>query len=318
MHRIIIAVCTLDREPGLRRLLGGLSRQRLAALASSEVVVEVIDNSSDGNAEPVVRALQRGYRFPLGYRHIAERGLAHARNAALDTAETRRATHLVFIDDDECPASDWLEQLVGALSASRASAAVGPVLPMFEAPPPLRLPVDAYATRALLDGSGHVRAGYTGNCVILCAAVSACGLRFDARLNETGGEDTHFFRGLQASGHTIAWAAAAEVWETVPRQRMTARWLLRRWYRTGLVEARLAGFSGEAGAGFAGNLAKGGIRLAGGAARIAKAAATGGWQRADALLASCYTLCRGAGYLAGAFGGTHREYASPEDRRPRR
>lgn len=311
MARIVIAICTLAREAGLRRLIAGIARQRLVALQESQIAVEVIDNSEDGSAARIVTAAGPGYRFPLGYQNVTERGLAVARNAALDVAAARGATHIVFIDDDEVPSPDWLEELVGALSETDVSAAVGPVLPLFEAPPPLWLPTDAYVTRAQLDGDGRVKAGFTGNCVILCSAINAAQLRFDSRLNETGGEDTAFFRALGGLGHRIAWADGAEVWEHVPPQRMTARWLLARWYRTGLVEARLAGFSKPPSTRIAGNLAMGGLRLAGGAARILSTAATVGWKRADALLASCYTFCRGAGYVAGALGGSHRAYAAP-------
>lgn len=312
MPRVLIGICTMNRPEGLGRALDGLARLRLATLADGDVTVEVVDNSRDGNAAAAVGSLQQGFRFALGYRHVPVRGLAVARNAAIASALERGATHLAFIDDDEVPASAWLEEIMRAVATPGAAAAVGPVLPLFAAPPPDWLPADAYATRAVCDGD-RVKAGYTGNCVIDCAALAAAGLRFDQRLNDSGGEDTAFFRALQATGRHIAWAERAEVWETVPQQRMRARWLLWRWYRTGLVEARLDAFAAPSAATLARSLGKGVLRLAGGVAKIAGAAlsAPRGTRR-EAVLASCYTICRGAGYVAGAVGMTRNEYAGDD------
>ncbi len=308
MPRVLIGICTMNRPEGLQRALEGIARQRLSMLKNCEIEVVVIDNSADGNAEPRILSMQSDYRFALGYRHVPERGLAVARNAAIAAALDQGATHLAFVDDDEIPIPDWLEEIMHAVATPGAAAAVGPVLPLFAAPPPPWLPTDAFVTRAICDGD-RVRAGYTGNCVIACAPLAEAGLRFDTRLNASGGEDTAFFRDLQGAGHRIAWAERAEVWEMVPAQRMRARWLLQRWYRTGLVEARLAIFAAPSALTLARNLGKGAVRLLGGAAAIAGAALVPKRPRREALLASCYTFCRGAGYVAGAVGMTRNEYA---------
>lgn len=313
MPRVLIGICTMNRPAGLQSALDGLAGQRLKILADGDVAVAIIDNSADGNAEECIASLQPSFRFALNYRHVPERGLAMARNAAIAAALERGATHLGFIDDDECPAPDWLENIMQVVTTTGAGAAVGPVLPLFAAPPPLWLPVDAFATRAICDGD-HVRSGYTGNCVIACAPMGESRLRFDPRLNSSGGEDTAFFRALQAAGHHIAWAERAEVWETVPADRMQARWLLWRWYRTGLVEARLADFAAPSARTAVRNLGKGVLRLAGGAASIAAAALLPRRPRSEAMLGSCFTFCRGAGYVAGALGLTRNEYARHDGR----
>lgn len=308
MPRVLIGICTLNRPDGLQRAIDGIARQRLSTLADDDIAVEIVDNSADGAAAQRIRSMQAEFRFALGYRHLAERGLAVARNAAIAAAFDQGAIHLAFVDDDEIPTPDWLEQIMQAVATPGAAAAVGPVLPLFAAPPPSWLPTDAFVTRAICDGD-RVRAGYTGNCAIACAPLAAAGLRFDTRLNESGGEDTAFFRALQSAGHHIAWAERAEVWEVVAPHRMRARWLLQRWYRTGLVEARLAGFAAPSAATLVSNLGKGVVRLVAGIAVIAGAAVVAKRPRRQALLESCYTLCRGAGYVAGAVGMTRNEYA---------
>lgn len=308
MPRVLIGICTLNRPDGLLHALDGLSRQRLSTLAADDVAIEIVDNSPDGNAALLIDSLPKKLCFALGYRHVPVRGLAIARNAAIAAALEQEATYLAFIDDDEVPTSDWLEEIMRAVTTAGAAAAVGPVLPLFAAPPPSWLPTDAYVTRAIRDG-GRVVAGYTGNCVIACAPIAETGLRFDPRLNECGGEDTAFFRALQDTGHRIAWAERAEVWEMVPELRMRASWLLWRWYRTGLVEARLAGFGSPAAATLARNLGKGVSRLFAGAIKVAGSALLPRRARREPLLSSCYTFCRGAGYVAGAVGMTRNEYS---------
>ena len=80
---------------------------------------------------------------------------------------------------------------------------------------------------------------------MICAlsAIDANGLCFDDRFNVTGGEDTFFFKQLRERGLSIAWAEEAIVYSVIPRHRMTAAWLWRRWYRTGDIEAHLGGIS---------------------------------------------------------------------------
>jgi succinoglycan biosynthesis protein ExoM len=47
-----------------------------------------------------------------------------------------RGTLVAMIDDDELPGDDWLLQLLRTLVARRADGVLGPVRPLFEAPPP--------------------------------------------------------------------------------------------------------------------------------------------------------------------------------------
>lgn len=312
MASIAIAICTLNRPEGLSRLLDAVARQRLSRIEARDVCVVVVDNSPEGSMATLVARRSEDYPFALACRHEPARGLAHARNAALDAAAERGAAVLVFIDDDEVPSPAWLEALVLPLVAGQADAdaVLGPVWPLFETPPSRWLPVEAYATRPAPEG-GRTIAGYTGNVAIRMAAVSALGLRFDTRLNTSGGEDTAFFRAWMAGGRTLTYAPDAVAWEAVPRARASVGWLLRRWSRTGAVEAQLAAFE-RPGLGTAvKNFGKGMLRLVGGTARImvtAVALPLRGGRHSD-LTAGAYTLCRGAGYVAGAFGRTQREYA---------
>ena len=315
--RVAVGICTLNRPEGLDRALAGLMRQCLADARGPEVSVIVVDNSAEGRAADQVGSLSAAKpSASIVYVHEPRRGLANARNAALDAALSRGADFLLFIDDDEVPESGWLAAMVAAMDDPSAVGAVSPVYPLFTAPPD-GLPPDAYATVAQVQG-GRIKAGYTSSCIIRMSAVRRCGCRFDAAYNESGGEDTDFFDKLLSGGGRLAWAGDARVVESVPVQRMSVRWLTRRWYRTGLVEAKSLIARRPGAGGYAAALSRGIVRVAAGLGRSAIAVVSAPGRR-DAVVASLYTVCRGAGYLAGAFGATYPEYrprAAPSSSRP--
>lgn len=306
--RVAIAICTYNRDAGLSALLAVLGKQRLKALSDVSVFLAVIDNSATGSAKPICSAYNDGGRFNLVYHHEARKGLAFARNAAVSMARAHGATHIAFIDDDELPHLEWLQSLFDSLLSMQAAAAIGPVYPLFVAPPASWLPLTAFVTRRA-PTAGLVNDGYTCNCIVDMSAIDRGGLVFETRFNETGGEDTVFFKNLIANGGRIAWAEDAVVHEVVPGYRMTAQWLWRRWYRTGAIEAELAHFDPASTHGRLYNLARGFARIGFGGLRVVKGAVMSILGRPEAFVASFYTLCRGAGLVASVFGSRYREYA---------
>jgi glycosyltransferase involved in cell wall biosynthesis len=294
-------------------LLAALDRQRLGNLSDGSLEIVVIDNSIEGAAAATWQAAGCKLRFPIAFKHEPRKGLAFARNAALAAALQPGVTHIAFIDDDELPAPDWIASLVATLEYKGTAAAIGPVLPVFAAPPPFWLPVLAYGDlRQPRDGL--VDDGYTCNAIISRAAIDALSLSFDARFNDTGGEDTMFFKRLTDGGEKIAWAEGAVVYAPIPEHRMRARWLWRRWYRTGDIEAALGRYNAASLTGKLYNLVRGLARLGGGGLRIAKAALFDSWRKPGAFVASFYTLCRGAGLIASVGGVRYREYVAPDYR----
>jgi succinoglycan biosynthesis protein ExoM len=305
--RVAVCVCTCNRPARLRQLLDAVDRQRLVGITDEQVSIVVVDNSAARSAGAVVDAYADTGRFksiPVSEPH---RGLSFARNAAVAAARKSGATLIAFIDDDEVPHPSWLEGLVSILTSTNAAAAVGPVYPVFEAPLPCWLPTSAYATRRSPEG-GFVDDGYTSNCIISVSALDKVPLAFEQGFNEAGGEDTVLFKRLRDHGLHIAWAEKAVVHEFVPRHRMSAGWLWRRWYRTGATAAHLGRYDASTLRGKAINVARGAVRLTFGSLRIASAALLYGWTRPEALVASFYTACRGAGLIASALGHSGSSY----------
>jgi glycosyltransferase involved in cell wall biosynthesis len=303
---VAMAVCTCNRVEGLRRLFDALDHLRLGALNEDRVRLLIVDNSVDGSmrsrcADSVPK------RFPAEWIHEPLGGLSFARNAALTAARRNGVDFLAFIDDDEMPGPDWLAELVVTLCVSGAAAAVGPVLPVFAVSPPRWAAESGLFAKFPPVEEGKLHDGYTANAIVRIEPLA--GLTFDPRFNLLGGEDTYFFQALRRRGLEIVWAERAFVHEDIPVSRLSVPWLVRRWYRTGAVEGYLGRLAPASLAGRVVNLGRGLLRLAAGSLRVAVAFL---WplRRPGELVASLYTLARGAGLTALAFGVSYREYSS--------
>ena len=66
-----------------------------------EIVVIVIDNDPGGSAREIVAGYMDAAPFVVRYLHEPRRGIAFARNAALDAAQESGAKWIAFIDDDD-------------------------------------------------------------------------------------------------------------------------------------------------------------------------------------------------------------------------
>ncbi|MFT3731420.1 MAG: glycosyltransferase [Hyphomicrobium sp.] len=302
--KLAVGICTYNRLGGLKRVLASIGRQRLAGRVDADVSVIVVDNSPNGSAARIGQAYCPRFEF----RYVGEprKGLSNARNAAIAEAVSIGATRLAFIDDDEMASGDWLQKLDEAMDCTGAAMVAGPSLPAFAAPPPSWLPVECYTYRPAVL-SRFVTDASSANVLVDITRLQKFDIRFDDAFNETGGEDTHLIAQLLDKGQKIAWCESAYVWDAIPAARMHPPWLFRRWYRTGITEARLINLRTGGPSAMLKNIGKGLLRLGYGALRIIWTLATPG--RAHRLVASAFTICRGAGYLAGAFGRNYAEYS---------
>lgn len=308
MRKIALCVCTYNRPESLRALLAAIDRQQFARISDEEVQLIVIDNSQNGSANAVCATYGERGRFKAACLHEPRKGLAVARNAALAAARAAHATLQASIDDDELPDPSWLEALVDTLESTGAAAAIGPVCPILETMPDGSLPMFAFSDRRE-PRDEFVEDGYTSNAILDLVAIDRAELDFDARFNETGGEDTYFFKQLRDRGMKIAWSDHALVHAIIPRHRMTAAWILRRWYRTGMIEAHLGRYDPATLKGKLFNLSRGAARIAAGSGLVAGAALLNPWRKPGSLIGSFYTLCRGAGLVANVFDRNYEEYA---------
>ncbi len=232
MPQPTVAVCaiTYRRPEWLARMLQGLARQKFDQTRLSVKVI-VVENEAAGPGAKVCRDAAPRFPFPLSCYAEPTRGIPFARNTAI--ARAGQVDFIAFIDDDETPEPDWLEELLRVQAAWDADLVAGPVLPVYEQPPPEWLKRGGFHTRQRFATGSPVAAAGSGNLLIRRAALAMLGQPFDPRLALTGGSDTHFFLRMAKAGGKAVWADEAVIWECMPPSRCTRKWVMQRAFRTG-------------------------------------------------------------------------------------
>ncbi len=243
MHRqpdISICVITFQRPQGLQRLLDSLAELQLGGFSCELILV-------DNDAAASARAIAAGVSLPMPVHYFVEpeKNIARARNRCVAEA---RGEWLAFIDDDETADPRWLQAYRDIQPGyPQAAAFFGPVLPEFSGPLRSRwLDASFYQRPRFATGT---RLQYTqtrtGNALVHRSWFERH--RFDPAFGRSGGSDVAFFRRLQADGAEFFWCDRAVVRETVPPERLQARWLIRRAFRGGQGYTRMqmqeAGFA---------------------------------------------------------------------------
>nr|WP_274617521.1 glycosyltransferase [Nesterenkonia sp. AY15] len=238
-----ICVCTYRRPGPLAELLASLRAQDLGASgrpgdsgqstgAAQLPQLIVVDNSPEGDAEAQVRS-----RYPSAhYIHEPRPGIAAARNAAVQ-AVPADAEAVLFLDDDERAAPDWLRTMIDCANESGADTVSGPVITHFGEDPPAWLQSSGFIRRIdFPTGPWGLRAA-TNNVLVRAHWFTRLGFRFDEAFSFIGGEDSDLFGRMQAAGARSWWCAEAQVEEDLPAERLSPAWMRQRGIRAGHVRA---------------------------------------------------------------------------------
>jgi succinoglycan biosynthesis protein ExoM len=222
-----VCICTFHR-PAVVEALQSLSRQD--GCDGVKVRVIVADNAADMAARERIEAAARALNLDCVYVHAPARNISIARNACLDTAT---AEWVAFLDDDEIASPIWLSALVREAASGHWDAVLGPVEAVYSDTAPAWMRAGNFHSTRPVFVRGRIETGYTGNVVIRRAAIARETLRFRIELGRTGGEDEDFFNRLRDAGGRIGFANGALAYETIPVERTTLHWLIRRNFRAG-------------------------------------------------------------------------------------
>jgi len=229
---VSVCVCTYQRPALLAKLLDALDEQLTGDAFSFEVVI--VENDRRRSSEALVLERAARTRVPVRYDCEPERNISLARNR---TVRDARGNLIAFIDDDERPGRDWLRSLHRTLRDSGADGVLGPVMPEFPADAPGWLKDGRVFERPRHETGTRIgsRDARTGN-VLLNRSLFVDGETwFDSTLGRTGGEDTDFFARQRAQGHVFVWCDEAVTYETIPSERWSASFHLRRMWRSGTI-----------------------------------------------------------------------------------
>ena len=223
--RIVIGICTRQRNALLRILLESIWAQ--PAPANYDVEVIVVDN----NDTPAVTndVIDLPPKFKLTLLHEAEPGMVTARNRALDAATVAGADWFIGVDDDEYVEPDWLAQFIVGIETLDAAIIVAArriiypddANPFIERIQQLQEPAGAETTVfSTANFAMHKSVFDPGH---------GPGLRFHPALNESGGVDYELMLRAKHQHGIIAvnWPNAVTV-ELFDGKRATLGYSLRR------------------------------------------------------------------------------------------
>ena len=224
LSTICVCICTFKRPHLLERTLEALAKQKTDGSFAYSVVVT--DNDVQQSAKPVVDEFSAKETLDVFYCVEPQQNIALARNTALRHA---CGDYIALIDDDELPTEQWLTNLVRLCVQSGADGVLGPVRPQFDETPPSWLirsklcERPEYPTGLVL----HWSQTRTGNVLLRSSTLKGVDDPFRKEFGN-GGEDQDFFRRMNAQGRRFIWCNEAVVFEVVPQERWTRRYMFRR------------------------------------------------------------------------------------------
>lgn len=229
---LIIAIPVVGDVRGAERVAAALKGQPSLNIT---IALAIIDNGIGAEESRDNREHVEDFAIPTIYIREPRSGIPFARNAAIRAALDRDADALVFIDDDEWPASGWLDALITTWRRTGANIVLGPskaVLPV--GAPRWAITSGVFdKDRRLTDGK-RIRTAYSYNTLLDRRTMEELGPTFDPIFRYTGSSDHDYFKRATDAGLQSVWSSGALVYEEVASERLSLHWVLKRGYRIGV------------------------------------------------------------------------------------
>jgi succinoglycan biosynthesis protein ExoM len=228
---ICVCVCTYKRPLLLKHLLLAVCHQATEGLFTYSIAV--VDNDASRSAEAVVAEMRLTSSIATKYEVEPRRSIALARNKVIGIAE---GDFLAFIDDDEFPATDWLLTLFKTCIEYDVDGVLGPVVRHFDETPPAWLQRSRFFVRPVYPTGAQVDwlTSRTSNVLLKQEIVRGDAAPFRPEFRAS--EDNDFFRRKIEEGYVFIWCADAVVFETIPPNRWTRIYQVRRALLQGACE----------------------------------------------------------------------------------
>ena len=197
--RVGICIATYRRPRMLATLLKALDRQAFQKARPPLVTVVVIDNDVAESARATVERAAVRARWPLCYGVEPRRGISYARNRGV-VAVGQTCDFLVFVDDDELPRRNWLDELLFVQARENADVVAGPVLPRFDEVPPAWVDRGRFFVRPRYRTGHPLSVAGAGNALVRTGVLTEQPGPFAPQFALSGAEDTHLFMRLERLG----------------------------------------------------------------------------------------------------------------------
>lgn len=290
---VAILICTYKRPDLLNRLLTSLENNG----STTDFACVVVDNDPAGSAT----ATCRNRSIVQTYIIEPNPGISHARNTAIENSLW--SDFIIFVDDDEVVAENWVDIMVRAAVSFKAEAVAGPVLSQLPKGCPAWIRDSGLFDRARHATGTEMSEAGSGNLLFSTSVFLKRDKSrwFNADFGLTGGGDAELTRRFVREGLRIVWCDEGWAAEEVPATRASLRWLVRRQMRLASVDYRLQGkkqFKRSQA------LIKGTVRIFYGSARLLT-----GYFATRRIAAPYFRMTfRGVGFVTAAFGTRIVEY----------
>lgn len=229
---ISICIATYKRPDQLAKLLHILIQE---VVRPTTIEIIVCDNDANQSAQAVVHAAAKQADISVRYSCEPIQNISLARNCTIRQA---KGEWIAFIDDDEAPSAEWLQNLFNAAQKHNADGVFGPVHAELPSNAPRWIQVDSFfpTIRVPTGSVVSMQNAAAGNALIKATTLRKNAGPFDQRFGLSGGEDTHLF-GVLIYKHHARFVSCLEacVKEKVSIARCNRDWLLRRSFRGGLI-----------------------------------------------------------------------------------
>ena len=234
INHVCICAATYLRPKGLSRLLDSLNKLNVSDLPSNILVsVVIVDNDPNQSSATIINEYKtKGFRFSLDYFVESTRGIPQARNRLLLAAKDLKADVIAMIDDDETVDENWLSTGLNSMDQWEADVIFGHLVPVFETTPPKWIIDGSYFEFPFYKDGTDLNVAYTYN-VFFKTKILEVVPGFDNSLPLTGGTDVIFFRQVYKAGFSIKFCSLCVVYDYIPKQRMSLKWILSRGLRCG-------------------------------------------------------------------------------------
>lgn len=238
-HKIILYVCTHQRNEPLRQMLESVKLAALTATSEAEVGVVVVDDNPDGRAAEVVDTFDHDFPLGLHYRHCGAQNISAARNMGVNAA-IELGDWVAMTDDDIIVPESWFSELVAVQEETAADCVTGPAYLAFDPSSPRWMREQPFGQVGLFvhPELAIIGEGSTGNSMMRSSFLREFpDVRFEPELGSLGGEDMVFFRRAVDHGLVSRYSRRVAVSEAFPADRSTAAYLFYRSIWIGNTEA---------------------------------------------------------------------------------
>lgn len=229
---ISIAICTRERPQMLTTLLS--SFKRVQCPTGIQVSIDIIENHTEKKLAALIEKISKTVPIQTNHHWEPRLGIPIARNTALRIAKESKATHIIFLDDDEHVSETWLNELWHTYLKYETDCIIqGAVIASIQTTKNKHLHHNF--DRQIKTTGERLELFATNNLLIELGALEQYDIKFDESHPLAGGTDNKLARKVTSYGIPIRYCAEAIAFEDIPEERVNISWLSRRNFRIGLT-----------------------------------------------------------------------------------